>query len=305
MVRAIFFKAVPYLTGTAFTVVTKSNNLPLMKCKSGIWLDDLGIRAPCGQCMHCRVNQGRKWSARIIMEWLFSTEYPYFLSFTVAPEHATGSLDKKYFHIWIKTQQKAIGRFRYYAVGEYGDESGREHYHMAIFPEHPAQISAIASRWTKGFVSKSILNHARARYLANYTGKKLTKKSDQRLKPGQEPEFRSSSRNPPLGTKFCEAFIRLHQKGKGAAYLAKRGDIPRCFRVDGKIYPIGDWALTKIRSDLGIPLTHAGRKKANPEYETYHPLEGAEWNPEEAITMEATLNAKKKQKRLRGESPKI
>ena len=73
------------------------------------------------------------------MEWLYHPERSYFFTFTISPEHETGSLNKKYFHQWLKDTQKAIGRFRYYAIGEYGDKSGREHYHLAVFPEHPAR----------------------------------------------------------------------------------------------------------------------------------------------------------------------
>lgn len=241
------------------------------------------------------------------MEWLYCPHQCYFLTFTVAPEHrnATKSLEKKKFLRWLETSQAAIGTFRYYAVGEYGDESFREHYHLAIFPEHPAQVPAIKTRWKKGYVSASPLTHARARYLAHYTGKKLTKSRDPRLKPGQEPEFRSSSRNPPLGNAFCEAVIKKYSSGQAQIELVKRGDINRSFRIDNKIYPIGDWALKKIRTALGIPLTHKGRCAQNPNYESYYPLEEAEWNPEAAINLEAQLNAKIKQRRLRGESPKI
>lgn len=239
------------------------------------------------------------------MEWAYCPEQAYFLTFTVAPEYETGSLDKKMFLTFIKAARQDIGHFRYYAVGEYGDDSLREHYHLAIFPEHPAQVAAICSRWKRGFTSKSPLNHARARYLANYTAKKLTKKDDRRLKAGQEPEFRSSSRNPPFGAMFVAKFVEKYQTEKGRTFLDERGDVPRTFRLDGRIYPIGDWALKKIRTDLGIPLTHKGRAKANPNYENYYPLMEAEWKPEEAEQLEKHLDAKAKQKRYRGESPKI
>lgn len=288
-----------------------------MKCKKAIWVDTIGMNVPCGQCMPCRINRGRKWSARIIMEWLYCPLDCYFLTFTIDDEHQepiwetregktrkVGTVRKKWFLQWINDACKDLGLFRYYAIGEYGDLGGRAHYHLAVFPKHPAQVPALRARWKKGFVSASPLNHARARYLANYTGKKLTKLTDQRLQPGQEPEFRSSSRRPPLGEEFCQVLIARYKSPKGAKLLAERGDIPRSFRVDGKIYPIGDWALRKIRTELGIPLTHTGRCK-HPNYERYYPLEEAEWDPEEAIKMEKQIDAKKKAKLYRGESPKL
>lgn len=278
----------------------------------------MGMNVPCGQCMPCRINKGRKWSARIIMEWLYCPLDSVFLTFTISDdnqepiyetregvERRVGSLRKKWFLKWINHAQTDLGSFRYYAVGEYGDKGGRAHYHLALFPKHPAQIPAIKARWTKGFVSSSPLNHARARYLANYTGKKLTKSCDSRLQPGQEPEFRSSSRRPPLGQAFCDHFVRRFRTPEGQKTIATTGDVPRSFRVDRRIYPIGDWALKKIRTELGIPLTHEGRCKANPNYETHYPLMEAIWDPEEAVKMEKQIDAKKKQKIYRGESPKL
>lgn len=294
----------PYLMGTAFTVAWKCPNLPRMKCKKGIWIDDLGQRVPCGQCMPCRINKGRQWSARIIMEWVECPIPSYFVTLTYAPEHIpeNGTLDKKYVHQWVKdTQKRYTGPFRYYLVGEYGDCSQRPHYHLAIFPKHVAQIHAFQAAWKKGFVQATEINHARARYLANYTAKKLTKTRDPRLE-GREPEFRSSSRNPPLGAAFVE---RLSRQPSLKKIVAQTGDVPRTFRIDGKIYPIGCWALTQLRNNFDIPQTHAGRSKANPNYLNHYPLEGAEWNPEEAELMEIRIDAKKKITFHRGEAPKI
>ena len=252
------------------------------------------------------------------MEWLFCPLEAYFFTFTIADEHQeaiwetrngkickVGTVRKKWFLKWVNHAQTDLGRFRYYAVGEYGNKGGRAHYHMAVFPTHPAQILALEARWRKGFVSKSLLNHARARYLANYTGKKLTKSDDDRLVPGQEPEFRSSSKSPPFGAAFCESFIAKHQTGKGKELIAERGDVPRSFRVDGCIYPIGGWPLDYIRKKLGIPATDKARAEACPNYRHYYPTENAEWDPEAAVAMEKQLNAKIKAKIYRGESPKL
>lgn len=254
--------------------------------------------------MPCRINKGRKWSSRILMEWMGNGFSGYFVTLTYAPEHLPegGNLDKPYILQWVKNVQKRkTGTFRYYLVGEYGDDSGRPHYHMAIFPEHPAQVRYLTTCWEKGFIQVAEINHARARYLANYTGKKLTKTGPQ----GRVPEFRTSSRNPPLGADFVKRYVRHYRQPKFAKLLAERGDVERSFRIDGRIYPIGDWCLKKIRTALDIPLTHAERCKANPNYEKYYPLEAAEYDPEGAEAWEIKLNAKKKITFYRGEAPKI
>lgn len=285
-------------------MATKATKIGFMKCKSGIWVEAEKMNVPCGQCMPCRINRGRQWSARIIMEWLFCPERSWFFTFTYSEDNlpSGGSLDKKRTLQWLKdVQKRKTGPFRYYLVGEYGDDTHRPHLHMAVFPEHAAQIIALENSWEKGFVQRAEITHARARYLANYTAKKLTKPGHPDL-AGREPEFRTSSRNPPLGA----AFVERYAAHPGFIRFAKeRGDVQRNFRVDGKIYPIGDWALSKLRQKLGIPQTHKGRAKAHPRYEEYFPLEGAEWDPEEAEILEVKLATKKKQGRYRGPGTKV
>ena len=163
-----------------------------MNCKKGIWIETQGLSVPCGQCMACRINKGRLWSARIIMEWLETPEYCYFVTLTIAPEHEThvmssdgtpvATLEKAKFLKWLdNTIQKHTGPLRYYAIGEYGDYTLRPHYHLALFPKRSAQIKIFLNEWRLGFTQATELNHERARYLANYTTKKLTKDSDERL----------------------------------------------------------------------------------------------------------------------------
>lgn len=245
------------------------------------------------------------------MEWL--THYKqtgvnsYFLTFTYAPEHLpeNGSLEKDYFLKWINNATRDCDPFRYYAIGEYGEESGRAHYHMAIFPKNAAQIDAIRAYWKKGFTQAAEMEHERARYLANYTTKKLTKRTDHRLAPGQEPEFRTSSRNPPLGAVFAENLITHWRQPRNAAHIEQRGDIERTFRFENRIYPLGSWVLNHIRKNLGIPLLHRDRIAANENYLDYHHTQEAEWNPYEAESLDKKLNAKKKQTHYRGSSQKI
>lgn len=286
-----------------------------MNCKKGIWVPDQGMNVPCGQCMPCRINKGRLWSARIIMEWLYTEERCYFLTFTIAPEHEchvissdgipVATLEKKKFLKWLENSQRYTGPFRYYAIGEYGENTFRPHYHLAIFPKRSGQAEALPSLWQKGFTTIAELNHERARYLANYTAKKLTKDTDERLERDQEPEFRTSSKNPPLGSTFVDQLYLTYTRSPGSDLIKDRGDVERTFRIDGRIYPLGNWPLQKLRKKLGIPLLHRDRIKANPEYLNYHESQEAEWDLYEAENAEKYLNAKKNQKIYRGESQKV
>lgn len=287
-----------------------------MKCKSGIFVGTVGHRVPCGQCMPCRINKGRLWTSRIMMESVTHGQMGWFLTLTYDPEHvpiaydhenqeAIETLDKSEFKKWIKASQRSLGSYRYYAVGEYGEVTGRPHYHMAVFPQSYAQVLALCDMWEEGFHTLSEMCDERARYLANYTAKKLTKADDQRLALCQEPEFRCSSGRPPLGADFADRIIEHYKQPKFAAIVEERGDIERSWRLGGRTYPIGQYPLTRIRKGLGIPLLHRERARANPRYLDYHETEETECNPEEAKGMEVRIRGKKTQRLHRSTSIKL
>lgn len=286
-----------------------------MICNKGILLKSTGKRVPCGQCMSCRINKGRKWTARILMELCtHDPRYPpAFLTLTyredtvpLTPDHDT-TLEKKAITQWLNNQQKKHGAFRYYLVGEYGDITKRPHYHLALFPTSHEQVLRLCQDWQKksGFTSSTPLNAERAGYLANYCAKKLTKPDDDRLLPNQEPEFRTSSRQPPLGNDFAESIVKYYRSGKAAQILKQRGDVERTVRFYGRLYPLGDWILKKIRTELGIPLTHTERNDGHDNYWNFHAQQEAQWDPETENNLEASINAKKIQKLYRQTTQKL
>lgn len=276
-------------------------NYSIMKCYNGIAAE--GRLVPCGQCMNCRINKGRNWSSRILMEQYTTPFRSWFLTLTYSPENVpvttdyVQTLQRRKFQTWIKNTYRDIGPFRYYAVGEYGDVSLRPHYHLAIFPQRDMPITLVTDKWKNGFTSAYELTAERARYLANYTTKKLTKETDERLAPGQEPEFRSSSKNPALGAAFIAPLVSRYSRGNGKELVETRGDVERTIRFDGKIYPIAPYILNKVREQLGIPLKHADRL-CHPGYYEWHQTEEAEHCPTTLAAEEVIRHAQKKRRRL-------
>ncbi|AXL15459.1 replication initiator protein [Microviridae sp.] len=287
-----------------------------MLCRKGILLKQTQQRVPCGQCMPCRINTGRKWSGRIMLESAYQytkTGFPgEFITLTYSDENVpvtvegVQTLAKKPFLIWLHNQRKDLQGFRYYAVGEYGENTHRPHYHLALFPTTYDQCAVLRGRWEKlfGFTSSYPLAPERARYLANYTAKKLTKPTDDRLEPGQEPEFRTSSRKPPIAAHFIEILVSQYSTKKGKAIIEERGDIERVFRWEGRLYPIAPYLLNKARERLGIPLLESERGE-HPNYYHYHQVEEALWDPSAAHNLEVQLNAKKIQRLYRSTSIKL
>jgi hypothetical protein len=285
-----------------------------MKCKRGIAINNGSQVVPCGQCMPCRINKGRLWTSRIMMEVVTNPGMSWFVTLTYDDDHIpftagplgepVPTLERKTFREWLEATRRKIGAYRYYAVGEYGDLSGRPHYHMALFPESHVQVSQLQANWKLGFTQVSEMVDERARYLARYTAKKLTDPTDERLL-GQEPEFRLSSRHPPLGSEFVKRMVEHYEQPRYKKLLDERGDVERTYRIGSRVYPIGQWPLKKIREGLGIPLLHRERIVANPNYLTFHETEEAEWNPIEAEQQRRNIDAQTRRRLHRSESIKI
>lgn len=219
------------------------------------------------------------------MEDLTTTETSWFLTLTYDQIHIpvtsdyVPTLQRQRFQNWINATKRRTGPFQHYAVGEYGDDTMRPHYHMAIFPTQRSQIDDIADQWTYGNISCYPLIPQRARYLARYTAKKLTKADDSRLASCQEPEFRKSSTRPPLGLALARKIAAQYKKGIGKEIVRERGDIERTIRIAQKVYPIAPFLLDKIREELGIPTRHLDRQD-HPGYNEWHALQEATWEPE-------------------------
>lgn len=274
-----------------------------MKCFNGVQSKQ-GALVPCGQCMNCRINKGRNWSSRILMEQMATPWMSWFLTLTYDDEHVpvtpeyVPTLRKSEFQAWRKEAERKAGRFQYYAVGEYGENTLRPHYHMAVFPSFDSQVQVITDLWPYGFTSAYELIPERARYLAQYTTKKLTAHTDERLEEGQEPEFRTSSRQPAIGAAAITALVDRYSQGAGAEILESRGDVERSIRFDGRIYPIAPYILGKVRAELGIPARHEDRL-CHPGYYEWHQTQEAENCPESFKGEELKRHGQKKRQKYR------
>lgn len=260
--------------------------------------------------MNCRINTGRGWTSRILMEVVTNPVPSWFVTLTMDDTHITRTakgvptLHRSRFQAWLGRKNRSFGPFRYFAVGEYGNESLRPHYHLSLFPTHPDQVRYLTDAWSSGFTSVYPMVEARARYLARYTTKKLTSDTDERLEEGQEPEFRSSSRTPGLGAGFVPVVVSSYRQTAGQKIIEERGDIERTVRFGQTVYPIPRYILTKCREELGIPTKHSERLK-HPGYGYYHQINEADQCKETYLVQENLRHAEAKQKETRGRTQNI
>ncbi|AXL15454.1 replication initiator protein [Microviridae sp.] len=270
------------------------------KCFNGRHLESKGLTVPCGKCAQCKTNEQIKWASRIIQENIAHNENgkpSAFVTFTYDEKslpltnEGLPTLQKTDFRKWINNARNAISPFRHFTTGEYGSLYGRPHIHMAVFPEHSDHILQLARHWEKdhGHANVKALIGARCAYLAKYTTKSLTTTKANRLRGDQEPEFHIQSRG--LGLNFARMVATTYHGEKGQRVLDKTGDIHRTFRNQGKIHPMTDYTLGKIRKFTNVPALHSERLMHD-NYESYFPIQEAEKCPKKHRAMEAKIRGK-------------
>lgn len=158
-----------------------------------------GLLLPCKQCIGCKLERSRQWAVRLMHE-AKQHEKACFLTLTYDDDNLSknGSLNKDHFSVFINDLRSRCnyygkGKIKYFGCGEYGDESGRPHYHLALYGPfdvhtddhertekerarsgdrqfaHP-DISAV---WPYGLHRFSDLTFESAAYVARYILKKI------------------------------------------------------------------------------------------------------------------------------------
>lgn len=183
-------------------------------------------------------------------------------------------------------------RVRYYAVGEYGDETFRPHYHIALFgypscvrgrTDHRAKFccgscQTVKDAWQLGGVDLGELNKDTAQYISGYVTKKMTKGDDKRLN-GRYPEFSRMSRRPGVGATAMEDVASSLMRHSDVALVG--GDVPTALVHGRKAMPLGRYLRRCLRKELGfgnLAATPEGLKKSS--FEMRFLLEEALLSPE-------------------------
>lgn len=161
-------------------------------------------------------------------------------------------------------QQIKAARLRFYACGEYGDESWRPHYHVALFG-YPScryaktrysrngpiqccvQCHVVHDEWGYGGVSLGNLETASAQYVAGYVTKKLNKVCP-RL-GDRHPEFSRMSLRPGIGAgamwEVADALMKFNLEESEA-------DVPSALRHGKRLMPLGKYLRRILRERCGL-----------------------------------------------------
>jgi len=192
------------------------------------------ISLPCGQCVGCRLERSRQWAVRCLHE---AAQYSdnVFVTLTYGDEFlpADRSLCLRDFQLFMKRLRKKYGSgIRFFHCGEYGDRTGRPHFHALLFNfRFPDQYFWRRTRdgnqvwrsdtlellWPLGLSEIGSVTFESAAYVARYVMKKVTGKAAERhyevIDPetgeirARAPEYVTMSRRPGIGAGWCQSFL--------------------------------------------------------------------------------------------------
>lgn len=255
-----------------------------MTCKDQktIWPGNYAISVPCGKCIPCLINKRADWSFRLQQEHKVS-ESSFFITLTFDPKHCPRSLDKAHLQNYLKRLRKQDGTnsIRYYAVGEYGGQSGRPHYHVLLFN---AQEGDARSCWrdsrgrSLGMVHVGTVTMASIQYCTKYIVQPDVMPEGSEL---QKP-FSLMSRKYGIGAMYLtDEMIAWHREDDRnyAMLYDQKTRLPRFYRE--KIWPLvksvsrysKHWIVDRDRvSKKAMELTLSNQEKERDYYRKNHGL---------------------------------
>lgn len=178
------------------------------------------LKIPCGQCIGCKLERSRQWGMRCVHEAQLYDEN-IFVTLTYDDEHLpqNNGLVPRDLTLFMKKLRKQKGAgVRFFACGEYGEQTRRPHYHALLFNcgfrdkkyykaakrGEPLYTSATLQKiWDKGLATIGEVNFDTAVYVARYATKQLT---GVLIMSDILPEFGRMSRRPGIGTEWFNKY---------------------------------------------------------------------------------------------------
>lgn len=231
------------------------------------------LKIPCSKCDPCRLNRARDTARRAYDEYRYPSpnakrgkgdaqpspqkQTGMFITLTYAPEKlpSCGHFSERDIVLFVKRLRKKIGvPIRTLGVAEYGERTGRAHFHLLVFgyefhdkkllrntdSTHTGQSydiftsNMLTELWDKGISEFGSVTEQSCSYVARYLFKKNKKESEgtycencQNKKP-RKSKIVCRSRNPGLGAAFCDRFI-THDRLKSVRAGNTQNSVPRYY----------------------------------------------------------------------------
>lgn len=195
------------------------------------------MRVRCGKCLPCRNSRAGSWTIRLIEQEKCSNDNK-FVTLTLDEEHITyalnhPTLNKRDLQLFFKRLRKKYPeeKFKYYAVGEYGSNTKRPHYHMIIFRNKSGKTDfewKVLGTWNNGFIHVGDVTTASIRYVAGYLEKGIYGED---LDEEIQREFSIMSKG--LGEEYINKTKKYHEENNKFEYHTGGGKftaLPRYYR---------------------------------------------------------------------------
>lgn len=217
-----------------------------MKCISPVYVRKVSQFVPCGKCGFCIKKAIDSWCLRLYHEMEISSS-AFFITLTYDNEHLPPGeeLSKRDLQLFIKRLRKVNPGIRYFAIGEYGTERGRPHYHAVIF--NLIDLDLITKSWCDlsgnpiGHVVGDRATMGRIRYMVEYMA--LPQKEN-----GKTKAFRLMSRRPGIGSNYIKKWKGFHKaRSDSVVYVFDTPNaMPRYYK--DKIYNVHQRALVVAKA---------------------------------------------------------
>lgn len=240
---------------------------------------------PCGRCLPCLKGRSWRWTSRIILE-TFNHDHNAFITLTYSDKYLPDqhpdtdqmvypTVNPIHLQKFIKRLRKIHSKtsdtkLRYYAIGEYGTQTWRPHYHLALFG-YPHCLRGqtkqnsdsccppcdnIKKAWTQpttkeplGRITNDPLEPASSAYIAGYITKKLHKPENGALL-GRYPEFSRMSRRPGLGALSMQKIAPTIATDLGQEALTEHKDVPTQLNFGNQQLVIDRYLRQTLRKNL-------------------------------------------------------
>lgn len=237
---------------------------------------------PCRQCIGCRLERSRQWATRLLLEEK-AHDNACFLTLTYDDDHLpkNGSLNPSHLTTFFKDLRSRMAyhgkqKIKYFACGEYGDQTGRPHYHAIVYgpfgvygsddlrnSEEPSRggdpqfshedLSAV---WPHGLHRFSEFNFETAAYVARYVLKKITGTASSDHYGDLVPEFQRGSNG--LGKGHVDRWITDIYPGDHVVLPGRGAFIPPPYfdRLLEKVDPSLYAQVKKARQEAQEPIVN-------------------------------------------------
>jgi hypothetical protein len=192
------------------------------------------LTVPCGKCGNCRRARRNQWAFRLQQE-LKDSENAYFITLTYSDEELPEYIDydtgeiksnlvKEDLQKFIKRlrekqyRQTKERKFRYYAVGEYGTETDRAHYHLIGFNINRSIVNRLDNIWGHGHVHVGTVTEGSILYVAKYHVNRDMNADEN----GRQKEFATMSKRPAIGHGYITRNQNWHKDNMNS-YIIQNG----------------------------------------------------------------------------------